>query len=575
MSSSARIWIIKSNHKVLGPFTTEEVNDSIRAGHVIALDEITESFGRWTYLRDQKTFKTLLREVQDAEYSTITDSGFQKEEDTQWETQENIEDTQGSTSEEDPLLKELEFHEKRNQGTEGVLYKDGPLYSSRGTNKKPLGGWRIWILMSLLLASGAILLDRFNPVKNSSAFDPKVFQNIVEKGLAAERMGDLLSARTFFVEANTMNPNQTEVVLHLVPLLINDYEIVQAEKLLKKQLELEFRNELRKQIFNLIALASIKELKYNKASENLEEALKIDANYIPALFNRSIVSYYLNNYSMAYNDLLRVLELSEVNDGVFVLFLSEIAIHLSEDDNDVFYMKHAEEALAKYLESGTSYIQEVHMMRAYLFHIMGEVEKVQEQLGEMLDSDPMLTQEHMKSPILFRDRGQWNHLFKLFEHMYEDLEKTPHLTAAYGLLSFLGRGKAEGREIVEHIVRQVPDDSLVQAVYSYIQFVLGRLNEARAIVKIAIANNKGYELPLLLQGRYCMKDRDFSCAKEAWGNLLKMEPKNISAIAGLARLHFEEGNFKEAKKGLSEGLGYSPLYNPLLELQALMNGIDF
>ncbi len=566
MSSSARIWIIKSNHKILGPFTTEDVNANIRAGHIIALDEITECFGRWTYLRDQKTFKTLLREVQNAEHSTVTDPGFQKEEDTQWDTQENIGDTQESDSE-----KGSEFH---GEGETAGAKNNATLYGPQNTGKKPLGGWKIWFLMSLLLVFGVILLDRFNPVKAPSDFDPKVFQNLMEKGLAAERMGDLLNARTFFVEANTMNPNQTEVVLHLVPLLINDYEIVQAEKLLNKQLELEFKSELRKQIFNLIALASIKELKYNKASENLEKALKIDANYIPALFNRSIVSYYLNNYSMAYSDLLKVLEISKVNDGIFVLLLSEIAIHLSENDTDVFYIKHAEEALAKYLESGTSYVQEVYMMRAYLFHIMGEMEKVQEQLGKMLDSDPMLTQEHMKSPILFRDRGQWNHLFKLFKHMYEDLEKTPHLTAAHGLLSFLGRGKSEGREIIEHIVRQVPDDSLIQSVYSYIQFVLGRLNEARAIVKIALANNKGYELPVLLQGRYCMEDKDFSCAREAWGNLLKMDPKNISAIAGLARLHFEEGKTKEARKRLSEGLELSPFYNPLLELQGLMNGIE-
>ena len=58
MSTKSK-WLIKSNFKILGPYTFEQVEDLILKKQISLIDEIRDMELRWTYVREVSDFKLL------------------------------------------------------------------------------------------------------------------------------------------------------------------------------------------------------------------------------------------------------------------------------------------------------------------------------------------------------------------------------------------------------------------------------------------------------------------------------------------------------------------------------------
>lgn len=56
-------WLVKSENKVLGPFSYDQVNDLIRKKQLSLIDEIRDPENRWLYIRENPEFKDIVEEI--------------------------------------------------------------------------------------------------------------------------------------------------------------------------------------------------------------------------------------------------------------------------------------------------------------------------------------------------------------------------------------------------------------------------------------------------------------------------------------------------------------------------------
>jgi tetratricopeptide (TPR) repeat protein len=81
-------------------------------------------------------------------------------------------------------------------------------------------------------------------------------------------------------------------------------------------------------------------------------------------------------------------------------------------------------------------------------------------------------------------------------------------------------------------------------------FFLGRYDEALAITKRLIAQNRLYMLAYILQGEILTAQRNYGEAQQTFRAALQILPTNQAAVEGLAHAYFLEGNRQQAVKVL-------------------------
>jgi hypothetical protein len=78
-------WLVKSENKILGPYTYEQIEDLIRKKQISLIDEVRDSSTRWLYLRENSEFKDIVesirKELDSLAESTKTYQSFSKTED--------------------------------------------------------------------------------------------------------------------------------------------------------------------------------------------------------------------------------------------------------------------------------------------------------------------------------------------------------------------------------------------------------------------------------------------------------------------------------------------------------------
>src|ERR1039457_5284660 len=51
--TAQKAWMVKANSRILGPYSTEEVESELKLNHIVALDEIAKPAGRWKLIRNE------------------------------------------------------------------------------------------------------------------------------------------------------------------------------------------------------------------------------------------------------------------------------------------------------------------------------------------------------------------------------------------------------------------------------------------------------------------------------------------------------------------------------------------
>ena len=62
-SSYEKKWLIKSDQKITGPFSYEQIEEQLRKKQVSVIDEIRDMEKRWSFIREVPELKTLVENI--------------------------------------------------------------------------------------------------------------------------------------------------------------------------------------------------------------------------------------------------------------------------------------------------------------------------------------------------------------------------------------------------------------------------------------------------------------------------------------------------------------------------------
>lgn len=540
-------WLVKSGHKLTGPFTHLEVEQSIRAHEIVSLDEISRAFCRWHYLREEPGFAQAL------------------------------EDAHLARSNEDTMTAAIDLK----SGEEIIILggtRDSPLATEVPTipakhfvlpHSSPKPRWPTMVIISLIIltvfsALGfSFLFTRLNDFSSGYGFS-----DLLKRSQRLQNLGDFSAAAQVLHEAQTIRPLDSQVNLQLAQFkVLLERQTVSAKRLLKKLLETETSTFFTREAYVTMGLASLIDKDLDAASNFLSRALSADPTFLPATINLGAVMLLSAQYDKsaqlfehAYN--------SGSADGAEVLMAAEALIYLWTSSEDPQYLDRAVKVIDRFLVDAYDYRQEALFVKAYLQFIKtGQV--ADSALTDLLDLDPELTDHHVHDFRIFRDRIQWSSFYVWCQEMVQRMQNVLFQSTLSGFCKFKNKELSEGEKEFDEIVLKASNSALIQSLYFYLKVKKGQQDEAF----LALSNFSGDDtsrLRHILLGRLCESRNDFDCAREEWKRLLEIDPGAIEAISGFANLEWSNKRIPEASRWVENGLKLSSKYIPLLRLKDMI-----
>jgi len=582
--SAQKEWLVKSNGKIQGPYTSDEVESNLRSNIIVTHDEISRPLGRWKLLRDEEQFRLVINEIRNKQSSKseidqeITDSGTITDADGVTMPIDLTLDRSFTSSE--ILLKGVEEQSEREvesaptQNSRDILKS----YASKDDQRvqkelKMTNQGRLWIALGILIiASVFALLKLTNTQIGGQSARNESFQELMQSGLKAEKVGDYSKAYDYFSEARTLRPNDSEMLLHLAPLTLFNYrEQMQAQRMFKEILENERGINYQKTAYLGIGLIALLSHELAVAKENFNNALKLDVDFVAAHANLGIVYYFEDQLDLARNSLFTAMNKKRGGiDGAVQVSLADVMIAISEKENGenkTKLLKSTHEGLSAYLSYNQDYQQEVLVKDALILYLLSDKKSASDRIHEFLDIDPEKTELHIHDWGLFQERASWGVLVENVKKIVSEVSPSPRLSAALGLAMYRSGEKIDGRQSIEQALAQSPQDPLLMALLGWVQIKLGNRDLGIVNIKQAaqVAQQK-VKLPFILQARLCVEEKDYACAKKNWDQVLLIDKNSIEAYHGMGQIEWNKKNLDGALTWVKQGLAFDSTYIPLLKL---------
>jgi len=578
-----REWLIRSMKKVLGPFTTDEVNQMLHENRVVALDEVAAPLGRWQLIRDNDTFRFVLNEIRnrrahdtdatreqtgsgtDAITESLTNP-FGNAERLMAKAQESAgQDEQESEREVSALEGEPESIGRSRDLVKTYAYeKDKSKRSPRTHAVNPV---YLWVVAVVCVLSLTIVVARQSKLGISAGGSggSGAFQDVMARGLKAERIGQYRKALDLFMEAQNLKPRDPEMLLHLAPLtLVYDRQFLQAQRMFKQILDTEQGVNYQKAAHMGLGLVALENHEYEEAAENFIAANKLDPSLYQAAGNLGIVQYFQGRLSEAEVLLLKSTE--KVPEGAFSIALADVDIALSDERGEKSKLSSIHEMLTSMTALTADYLQEALVTDAKVSVMLGKKSEAKARIEAFLDTDPEQTDLHLRDWMVYRGRVSWDLLLESYRRVASSLERSPRLTAGLGLTMYKSHEKIDGAQTIEQALAQNGNDPMIQALAGWVQLKLGKREQGAANIHDAVKTQHNYKMPYILAARLCEEDKDFECAKKHWESVLRIQGNSVQGLTGLARYYFETKNKEQASIYVKQALASDPTYIPAVAL---------
>lgn len=574
-------WLVKSQGRILGPFSKEEVGRLLLDFEIVILDEVSIPYGRWNYLRDSEDFKEVVEEVrlknlsQDGDTTTIfidneTNTDTLQLTETQDFSDDLTEDLTAATLSEIVLdqVEERKTFSNKSIGSNTFVF-EGDSSVKKETQKTIRFQW-VFAIITVFAIVGFVLFKHFieKPMKIQ-----KQFEALTMQAKSKLYLGDYAKSLELFQEAERMLPDNRENDLYLGTLLIQiDHQTVLGKRFLASVLESNNKNNM-KLAYTGIGIATLKDSQYEESLDFFQRALEIDPEFGPALINLGAANLHLKRYQKAVNYFQLVVK-DGVKDAAATVMLVISYIKMWEKSKDPRYLEQALVESEKSIENAFDYKQELYFLKTYTEVLKSGAEGVEPELEAIMDMDPRLTVQHRHDLFVYRKFTQWKHLQAYCDSLVEKLNTTFIKTAFEGYCNIRTGDTVTAQRIVEDALLQAPSHSLIQSIYALTMIESGIEDPAKLALQRAISKlkDKAYKLPYQLMAEVCQKSSDGKCSeKEYWANLRRIDKMSLAAIAGLVDVYIRDNNLEAAESLLAKGLEYSQDYKPFIKLKKLLD----
>ena len=515
-----KVWLVKSAGRILGPYSIVALKEKLKARKISILDEIRTPTSRWDLIRNQKQLGDLVEQIK-SEYI------FQ-DEDTDLISQDS--------SAADPI--DVQYTE----------LEDLPPPKPKKNSKIIL---LVFWFMALVAIFSSVSLVLFQSEKILSK---KVARSYSEQdfmlGHYKQVLEDLNNEKTL-TSAKTVR-------LALLQLQY-DNQPIESRRTLEK-LDRSKTDFSQSDVDMILGLSYMKEHNWNEAKvkfESIQEPSKLSN----AKINLAIIDFMNNRYDAAHTTVQQLLEIERTN--TFLPMLMGAALFHSEDTN--------KDKIKKYLADFSDFINRTHNFRIeFLLYKAALHLKLKEPMESanavelLLKTNPQLTFNHIQNLWIDQQILKWDNLNEICTFVADQQEKA-QVPALKALCLFKIGETGRALQLIESGRQQFADNNLLIPLHSFLLKELGQFDQALTLAKM----NDLSSLTLLnvVAGEICLNKKDFTCADKYFFKTLDINPNDLDAITGLAKLNILLGKTSLANEFIKTGLEFSPHFQPLMELE--------
>jgi hypothetical protein len=542
--ASEKIWLVRSSSVILGPFTFREVLAQIQIGRVSLLDEVRSPERRWLFFRESREFSQAIKEL----------GGSPGE-------------TTGSVRSSQTASLTIELTPPPEELTPPPVSSPAPVkvYTSAWDPKlnqqmeAPRKRARLWIglgSLGLLLAFIFLLPQDFRDLLNL-----RRSQDLLALARRAQSVGQYEQALHWLRKVNS--PTELGVVGNLQfaeLLMFVENQNIQARQLLDRLVvpqEDAFSARARE---SLLALSFLRERQWPEAELRYEKLLSAHPDHQPAHLNL-IESAILQGHLDLAHQRLQSWSQQGANPELLIYRIILSLQGFGESVDWQAYEKDLKERLEK-----SSEMQNVKLLT--LAAVQQRLEKPLESLNRiraLINSDPQHDENYLFDLLEHREVFRWNFLGAICEGLVQAGSGSALYRALSAFCVYEKGELAQAISQTEEARVEFADDPQLLGLHAFLLYKAGRKGEAQALLKVS--DRESSLLRRRVEAALCEDNANWSCAKTEWAAVLENDPKDLSAIAGLARMALSQGQRSQAKEIIERGMGISQSFAPLLQLK--------
>jgi tetratricopeptide (TPR) repeat protein len=511
-------WLVKSDNKIMGPFSIEMLEDLLFKRQVALIDEVRDMNHRWLYIREIEELKDLADKVR-IEFdkkseqtrtlqSLSTQAGSKKEIHTNTHTKtEDIQSPQFTDSKpvftdvsvqpKDIAFEDIDFPqlevEKKKSAAQFVSHLDPNVKAEIKKTKSKFGLIALTVFVVIVSGFAAVYTYRkFNQAKADNQLMTRIRKLIIygaEQKAADEfqKLPETLQRRLFpdaivlFLRLDAEGAiNLDESLQSIHEKKINNQQNAQAELVLfNKKLAL---NSIQEAKGHLIAAKDV-----NSESDIVKE-------------NEAILNYLENNNEASQSLFLNLFNTSNKGRYLFGLALNHLKKPTTFSDNEIT------EKIERYLSTRIEFKKELHLIQIYLSLKNSNLSAAKLFTTEFLNTPVQLSRQFMISGLIYSSIYKFEKIIPYFDKVKNQLD-----SKLLGLVDL-------------HLMLEKSDGYAAQKQFDKIQGLLIASEKQNAQIAIDdILNN--YQEALAIEK--AAKPEDLNMPSHL--SLLKMKKKNKNA----------------------------------------------
>ena len=212
------------------------------------------------------------------------------------------------------------------------------------------------------------------------------------------------------------------------------------------------------------------------------------------------------------------------------------------------------------------YHQEIYFMLAYSYKKQEKLEELEKALKSLLNEDPFFYKEYKYSSFLAVRSLNWTYFYPYCKSIFNSDPKNSLFNALYGFCYLKTGNIKEGSKFIKQARNRDHKNPLFLFLDAYFLMLQGEELQAKQILSVTDYNQKDQKqlLPYIITAHFFEQKGDWARALTAWKDLLSLDSKHLSGIAGVAITSYKLGDKPTADVYKTKALNEYPYHIRLL-----------
>jgi tetratricopeptide (TPR) repeat protein len=510
------------------------------------IDEIKRPLGRWTYIREEKKFLDVIRKIREQieRANEITESSGQRR-------------SQDLTPTPTPVMTRRNGTVQGEDNLESSSVKN--IFPSRETvvtpPQKRVEFWRSWIFASSVVGAVILILAAVfhkNLLPKSFQVADHDFKELRMKGL------DRIALKKFGM-LNMEEKFQSVALDEMAGLLIA-YERrgPDLKRYIQQQLQTVQAPDEKARYQNFLGIALLQEQKFDPSFGHFQKAFEFGPLSRPVEINMGLLELTRQNYEESFRQFRTMLasrlrfdeEQRRLIDLGFMLSFYRVFENESPEERKKQYKKFETEFDRIFFDTEKDYF--LSFERAFLLY---QTKSLFHQENIDIFFDRVLSRLlHPITSMRRSDYFYWNWLdWAQLSKMCKVHDPALVQDLLLKTICDLNNHRDEDAELKLKDLATRSDSHLSTLItLGNFLFRIGRTEEARSQVAIAVKNFPKNQTALHLLGMICMELQDKVCAQDSFNRLLALNSQSTDAFLALSRLGGAEFNLQALEVALPQ-----------------------